>query len=312
MGKLIEGKWYSDYDTTKTSKKFQREDSKFRNWGSSSADSHYPVESGRYHLYVSYACPWAHGALIFRKLKQLEDHISVSVVHPFMLENGWEFRTDFPDATGDQLYNSNFLYEIYQKSKPDYTGKVTVPVLWDKQQESVVSNESLDIIKMFDQEFDSLTGNTESFYPDNIKAEMDELNEEIYHNVNNGVYKTGFASDQNIYEQECHNLFAMLDKLENKLNKPEKYLFGDNLTLPDIRLFATLIRFDLVYYSHFKCNLKRIKEYPRLNRYLKDIYNYPGIKDTINFEHIKSHYFYSHESINPKRIIPAGPKEIFN
>ena len=267
-------------------------------------------ESGRYHLYVSYACPWATRTLIYRELKGLADHITVSVVHPDMLDDGWIFDNSYKDATEDHLHGFKFLREVYQKADPNITTSVTVPVLWDKKTQTIVNNESSEIIRMFNTSFNALTGNNDDFYPEDLRESIDELNELIYHNVNNGVYKSGFAKTQQAYDEAVTSLFGTLDKLESILSE-NRYLTGDTLTEADLRLIPTLLRFDIVYVTHFKCNIRRIKDYPALSRYTKELYEIPAIKNTANLDHIKRHYYYSHESINPYRIIPRGPDEIF-
>ena len=306
MGKLVNGTWSDQwYDTKSTGGKFVREDANFRNF---IGDGAFPAESNRYHLYVSLACPWAHRTLIFRQIKGLEKHISVSVVHPHMMENGWELKSDFPGATGDHLYGKSYLWEIYTKAKKDYTGRVTVPVLWDKQTETIVSNESSDIIRMMNTEFNAITGNTLDFYPREHQKEIDEINTLIYNKINNGVYKAGFATEQDPYEKAVSELFETLDTLEKRLRDHGPYLLGDTLTEADWRLFTTLLRFDPVYVGHFKCNLQRIKDYKALQNYLETLIHYKDVKTTIDYDHIKHHYYYSHHQINPTRIVPLGPR----
>ncbi|CAN7213805.1 glutathione S-transferase family protein [Rhizobium sp. LjRoot254] len=312
MGLLVNGEWTDAwYDTKDTGGQFVRSASSFRNFvtadGSAgpTGKAGFRAESGRYHLYVSLACPWAHRTLIFRKLKGLEDHISVSVVHFLMLENGWEFK-ETDGATGDQLFGLDYLYQVYTKADPNYSGRVTVPVLWDKQTGTVVSNESSEIIRMFNSAFDGITGNNQNFYPESLRAEIDELNALVYDTVNNGVYKCGFATSQAAYEENFDKLFATLDLLEARL-AGKKFLFGDRLTEADWRLFTTLVRFDPVYVGHFKCNRKRIVDYPHLQAYLKTLYNVPGVAETVSFDHIKNHYYRSHKTINPNGIVPVGP-----
>lgn len=322
MGLLVDGKWVDQwYDTKKSQGKFVRSEAIFRNWVYSSDQydankaDHFPAESGRYHLYVSLACPWAHRTLIFRHLKQLEDIISVSCVHPDMLENGWEFKEDpdFQDAhvaTGDPLHQFQFAHQIYTKAKQDYSGRVTVPILWDKQTHTIVSNESAEIIRMFNSAFNELTGNTLDFYPKELGKEIDEMNDRIYHTLNNGVYKCGFATTQAAYEDALTPLFDTMDYLENRL-QDRRYLMGDQQTEADWRLFTTLIRFDAVYFGHFKCNLKRILDYPNINHYLRSLYEHQNIADTVNFDHIKRHYYFSHKNINPTQVVPIGPEQLF-
>ncbi|SBS25127.1 Glutathionyl-hydroquinone reductase YqjG [Marinomonas aquimarina] len=322
MGLLIDGKWHDQwYDTKATQGKFVRSQSQFRNWIVSPDQfdandaTHFPAESGRYHLYVSLACPWAHRTLIFRHLKQLEPHISVSCVHPHMLENGWEFKNEqgFADSqvpSGDPLHDFQFAHQLYTHANSEYSGRVTVPILWDKQQHTIVSNESADIIRMLNSAFDHLTGNQDDFYPEALHDEIHALNERIYDTVNNGVYKAGFATTQAAYEEALYPLFESLEFLEQRLANAS-YLTGEQVTEADWRLFTTLIRFDAVYHGHFKCNLKRIVDYPNLSTYLERLYNTQQVAATVNLEHIKQHYYYSHDTINPTRVVPAGPKTLF-
>lgn len=313
MGLLIEGEWHDTwYDTGKTGGAFVRSESKFRNWitpdgaPSPSGEGGFPAESGRYHLYVSLACPWAHRTLIFRKLKGLEDHIGVSVVHPDMLSDGWTFDASYPGATGDRLYGLPFARDIYLKAKPDISGRVTVPILWDRERETIVSNESSEIIRMFNSAFDGITGNTDDYWPEELREAIAPVNARIYDTVNNGVYKSGFATTQEAYEAAVHPLFETLDWIEDRLGA-NRYLMGDRITEADWRLFTTLIRFDTVYYGHFKCNRRRIVDYPNLWGYTRELYQWPGVAETVNLDHIARHYHYSHESINPHRIVPIGP-----
>ncbi|MFT4059645.1 MAG: glutathione S-transferase family protein [Legionella sp.] len=311
MGLLVDGKWHDAwYDTTKTGGVFKREPTQFREALSRNLKARFPAEKGRYHLYVSLACPWAHRTLIFRKLKQLERYIEISIVHPHMLEHGWEFKKSM-GATGDTLYGLRYLYEIYLKAKSDYTGRVTVPVLWDKKEQTIVNNESAEIIRQLNQAFDHLTGDTQDFYPEPLRAEIDALNERIYNAINNGVYKCGFASTQEAYEQAYLDLFSLLDELETHLSH-HHYLIDNRLTEADWRFFTTLIRFDAVYYGHFKTNKQRIRDYKALQSYLERLYYYPGICETVNFLQIKQHYYYSHKAINPTQIVPLGPILPFN
>lgn len=312
MGLLVDGKWLDKwYDTDKSGGRFQREDARFRNWltadGSPgpAGQGGFAAEPGRYHLYVSLACPWAHRTLIMHALKGLEDIISVSVVSPIMLEHGWTFDTT-EGSTGDALHESDFMYQVYTRAAQDYTGRVTVPVLWDRQQQTIVSNESSEIIRMFNTAFDGITGNTRDFYPEALRAEIDAWNERIYPAINNGVYRAGFATTQDAYEEAYAELFAELDYIDAHLAS-HRYLTGDAMTEADIRLFTTLIRFDAVYHGHFKCNRQRLEDYAKLPRYIRDIFQQPGIAETVNFEHIKTHYYASHRTINPTGIVPAGP-----
>ncbi|MBW0149417.1 glutathione S-transferase family protein [Marinobacter arenosus] len=314
MGLLVDGEWYDKwYDTDKTGGKFEREAARFRNWVTAdgapgaSGEGNFKAESGRYHLYVSMACPWAHRTLIFRKLKGLEPHISVSVVHPDMVENGWEFRPD-EDAHRDHLHDFRFLHQLYTKAAPTYSGRVTVPALWDKQRQTIVSNESADIIRMFNAAFDHLDGvrSEVDFYPQALQAEIDEVNERVYHTVNNGVYKAGFATAQDKYEAAYTELFRSLDWLEERLSS-RRYLVGGELTEADWRLFTTLIRFDAVYFSHFKCNRQRIADYPSLSGYVRDLYQESGVAGTVDIGQIKRHYYVSQRTINPTQVVPVGP-----
>ncbi|WP_026375093.1 glutathione S-transferase family protein [Aestuariibacter salexigens] len=306
MGLLVDGQWQDKwYDTKSSGGKFQRQASQFRDKIENTPGARFTPDSGRYHLYVSLACPWAHRTLIFRKLKALGAHIDVSVVNPDMLEHGWVFN-DYPGATQDHLFDFDYMHQVYTKAVPDATTRVTVPVLWDKQENTIVSNESADIIRMFNSAFNELTGNTLDFYPEALRADIDDINDFVYDNVNNGVYKAGFATTQDAYEEAVTALFQALDKLEKRLSE-QRYVVGDTLTEADWRLFTTLIRFDPVYVGHFKCNLKRIADYPALFNYMKELYQMPGVADTVNFDHIKRHYYYSHTMINPTQIVPVGP-----
>ena len=313
MGLLVDGEWRDKwYDTESTGGKFERSTSKFRNWvtadGSAgpSGKSGFQAQSGRYHLYVSYACPWAHRALIFRALKDLTDHISVSVVHPDMMEDGWTFATDFEGATGDTLFGSDFLRDIYIKADPNFTGRVTVPVLWDKAQSTIVSNESAEIIRMFNSAFNEITGNTDDYWPTDLREQIADINERVYETVNNGVYKAGFATSQDAYDDAVHPLFDSLAWLESILEN-NRFLAGDKLTEADWRLFTTLARFDLVYHTHFKCNHKRLIDYPNLWAYTRQLYQHPDIAETVHFDHIVRHYHFSQTTVNPHQIIPINP-----
>ncbi|MDA8793135.1 glutathione S-transferase family protein [Bacteriovoracaceae bacterium] len=310
MGMLISGEW-SEGSIVKSDKKgaYDRQPRSFRDFISEN-DPVFKPEPNRYHLYVSYACPWAHRTLIYRKLKNLEEHISVSVVHPDMLGGGWHFDNSFPESTEDHLFGFSHLREVYQKADPNITTSVTVPVLWDKKTNTIVNNESSEIIRMLNSSFNALTGNHDDYYPENKREQIEILNEKIYHSVNNGVYKSGFAKNQEAYENAVNSLFSTLDEIENILEN-NQFLTGDMITEADLRLIPTLLRFDIVYVTHFKCNKKRIKDYKNLSKYLQSFYNLPEIKNTTNLKHIKRHYYYSHESINPYRIIPVGPDEIF-
>ena len=313
MGQLVDGVWQDVwYDTTSTGGAFKRTTAKFRNWittdgaAGPSGEDGFEAQSGRYHLYVSYACPWAHRTLVFRALKGLEDHISVSVVHPHMLGDGWTFETDFADATGDTLYGLPFARDIYLKADPKISGRVTVPILWDKQRETIVSNESSEIIRMFNSAFNGITGNADDYWPAALRDAIEPVNDRIYDTVNNGVYKAGFATTQEAYEAGVLPLFDSLDWLEDRLSQ-SRYLMGDRLTEADWRLWTTLIRCDPVYHLHFKCNRKRIVDYPNLWAFTRELYQMEGIAQTVKMDHIVHHYHYSHETINPNRIIPINP-----
>lgn len=312
MGLLVDGKWVDQwYDTISSGGKFVRSAAQFRNWitadGSAgeSGKAGFKAESGRYHLYVSMACPWAHRTLIFRALKGLTDHIDVSAVHPDMLDQGWTFEKDGV-AQGDPLYSSQFTHNLYTRADPTYSGRVTVPILWDKEQETIVSNESSEIIRMFNSAFDGITGNTDDYWPAEMRNAIEEVNARIYDTLNNGVYKSGFATTQAAYDAAVHPLFDTLDWLEARL-ADNRYLMGDRLTEADWRLFTTLIRFDPVYHLHFKCNRRRLIDYPNLWAYTRELYQMPGVAETVDMDHIVRHYHYSHESINPHRIVPINP-----
>ncbi|MCH1558829.1 MAG: glutathione S-transferase family protein [Alphaproteobacteria bacterium] len=307
MGQLIDGVWVKGSVSTNDQKgSFKRASSVFRNKISSNHSTYLP-ETNRYHLYVSYACPWAHRTLIFRKLKNLENHISVDYVHPDMLEMGWSFEKNFPGTSGDSLHNKRYVHEIYQLSDKDISTKATVPILWDKKTRTIVNNESAEIIRIMNDAFNDITKNKDDYYPEKFRDQIDSINDTIYENINNGVYRSGFSKTQNSYEEAVKNLFTSLDMV-NDILEGRNYLVGDILTEADIRLVPTLIRFDCVYYFHFKCNLKKISEYKNISRYLRNLFEEDAIKSTTNFEHIKRHYFYSHENINPFRIIPIGPE----
>ena len=313
MGLLVDGVWHDQwYDTKSTGGKFERSIAKFRNWitpdgePGASGTGGFKAEAGRYHIYVSYACPWAHRTLIFRKLKGLEDLITTSAVHPDMLSDGWTFEKDDDGATGDTLYGLPFARDIYTKADPTFSGRVTVPILWDKANETIVSNESSEIIRMFNSAFDGLTGGTLDFWPTAMRDDIAPVNDRIYDTLNNGVYKSGFASTQAAYDAAVGPLFDTLDWLDARL-QGQRYLMGDQITEADWRLFTTLVRFDGVYHGHFKCNRKRLIDYPNLWAYTRELYQWPGVRETVNFRHIIRHYHYSHDSINPHRIVPIGP-----
>lgn len=322
MGLLIDGVWKDQwYETKSSGGEFVRGESVFRNWvtpdGSPgpAGEGGFRADPGRYHLYVSLACPWAHRTLIFRKLKRLESIIPVSIVDPFMGENGWAFAAPdgslSPGSTRDDLFGSRYLYEIYLRANPRFSGRVTVPVLWDKNRATIVNNESSEIIRMLNSAFDEFGDASLDFYPQDLRAEIDRINALVYPNVNNGVYRCGFATTQAAYEKAFDSLFAALDQLEQRLAHT-RYLAGSRMTEADWRLFTTLVRFDAVYYGHFKCNQRRIVDYPNLSNYLRDLYQAPGVAETVNLAQIKRHYYASHPTINPSRIVPKGPALDFN
>jgi putative glutathione S-transferase len=310
MGLLQKGEWVDQwYDTGNSDGEFRRQDSRFRSWLTANGEAGpngepgFKAEKGRYHLYVSLACPWAHRTLIFRQLKALEDYIDVTLVEPIMLENGWEMN--------DSLYGLDFLYQLYLKADSSYEGRVTVPVLWDKKTQTIVSNESSEIIRMFNTAFNHLTGNTSDYYPKALQETIHTLNDRIYNTVNNGVYQAGFATTQEAYEAAFHALFDSLDWVEGLLTK-QRYLAGQQLTEADWRLFTTLIRFDAVYFGHFKTNRQLLADYPAISAYVRELYQVPGVAETVSFEHIKTHYYASHLMINPTGVIPLGPAQDFS
>jgi glutathionyl-hydroquinone reductase len=313
MGLLIDGIWHDKwYETEDTGGAFRRADAKFRNWitadGSPgpSGTGGFTAEAGRYHLFVSLACPWAHRTLIFRNLKGLQDMIGVSVVHPDMLSDGWTFARDDHGATGDTLFGSEFAHQIYTRADPKFSGRVTVPILWDKQRGTIVCNESSEIIRMFNSAFDALTTNSDDYWPESLRDKIEAMNTRVYKTVNNGVYKCGFATTQEAYDAAVGPLFDTLDWLESHLGT-NRYLMGDVLTEADWRLFTTLLRFDPVYHLHFKCNRKRLIDYPNLWGFTRELYQWPGVAQTVGMQHIVRHYHYSHNTINPNRIIPINP-----
>ncbi|KIN73972.1 glutathione S-transferase family protein [Sulfitobacter guttiformis] len=313
MGLLIEGQWHDNwYDTKDSGGAFKRQEAGFRNWitadgrAGPTGSAGFMAEAGRYHLYVSLACPWAHRALIFRTLKNLQNLIDFSVVHPDMMGEGWTFDTRFDGATGDRQFGLTYARDLYTRAVPDFTGRVTVPILWDSAQNTIVSNESSEIIRMLGNAFDGITGNTDDYWPEALRPQIDTLNARIYDTLNNGVYKSGFATTQEAYDAAVHPLFDTLDWLEEILST-NRYLAGDRITEADWRLFTTLVRFDPVYHQHFKCNRKRIVDYPNLWDYTRELYQWEGVAETVDFEHIVRHYHYSHETINPNRIIPINP-----
>lgn len=314
MGKLVDGQWTTQwYDTKATGGRFVRQDASFRNWVTADGQpgptgrGGFAAESGRYHLYVSLACPWAHRTLIFRQLKDLADHIGVSVVHPDMYDDGWTFETDYDGATGDRLLGHDFMRQVYLAADPNVTTRVTVPVLWDKKTGTIVSNESSEIIRMFNSAFNELTGNTQDFWPGEMRDEIEAVNARIYDTLNNGVYKSGFATTQLAYDEAVAALFDTMDWIEDRLAS-NRYLLGDRLTEADWRLFTTLARFDPVYHGHFKCNRNRLVDFPNMWAYTRELYQYPGVAQTVNFDHITRHYYASHRSINPHGIVPVGPR----
>ncbi|MGI9520416.1 MAG: glutathione S-transferase family protein [Hyphomicrobiaceae bacterium] len=316
MGLLVDGRWHEQwYDTKSTGGKFERSAAKFRNWVTASGDAGpsgrggFKAEPGRYHLYVSLACPWAHRTLIFRSLKGLEDMVNLSVVNSFMGNGGWSF-TSGPGVVSDPVAQAEFMHEIYVRADPTYSGRVTVPVLWDKESGTIVSNESSEIIRMFNSAFDAFDAVgalANDYFPDELRSEIDVVNARIYETVNNGVYRAGFATTQEAYDGAVRALFDTMDWLEQRLAE-QRYLVGRQITEADWRLFTTLARFDAVYHGHFKCNLYRLVDYKALWGYTRELYQRPGVADTVNFDHIRHHYYASHETLNPSRIVPIGPR----
>lgn len=311
MGLLVDGRWVDKwYDTSSTGGRFVRSDAQFRSWitpdGSPgpSGEGGFAAEAGRYRLYVCLACPWAHRTLIFRALKGLEDMIPVYVVNPLMAENGWTFEPGegvVPDPDG-----ARYLYEVYLRAQPDYSGRVTVPVLWDTQRNTIVNNESAEIIRILNSAFDGIGARPGDYAPQDLLPEIEAINKRVYDAINNGVYKAGFATEQDVYEEEVRKLFDALDEMDARL-ADRRYLLGGRITETDWRLFTTLLRFDPVYHGHFKCNLRQIADYPHLSGYLRELYQWPGVAPTVNFDHIKQHYYRSHDTINPNGIVPLGP-----
>ncbi|WP_415892268.1 glutathione S-transferase family protein [Neptuniibacter sp. PT8_73] len=313
MGLLIDGQWHDQWYDTKSNKgEFVRNESQFRNWvtkdGSAgpTGKAGFKAETGRYHLYVSLACPWAHRTLVMRELKGLTDHISVDVVHPLMFEHGWSFESDFAASTGDSLFGHNYLHQVYTQAEPNYSGRVTVPVLWDKQTHTIVNNESSEIIRMLNSAFDDIGAKAGDFYPEVLRSQIDEVNTWVYDKVNNGVYRAGFATSQTAYDAAVVELFTALDQLEERLSQ-QRFLVGNQFTEADLRLFTTLVRFDPVYVTHFKCDLRRIADYPALSGYLREIYQMANIAETVDMDHIRHHYYRSHRTINPTGVISVGP-----
>ncbi|GGX38174.1 glutathione-dependent reductase [Tateyamaria omphalii] len=317
MGVLINGKWHRDGDEEVVDGAFQMATPKFRNWITAdgapgpTGDGGFAAESGRYHLYVSYACPWAHRTLIFRVLKGLEDHIDVSVVSPFLGDESWTFAQDADATTGDRVMGHTFLRDIYLASEPNASGRVTVPVLWDNKTDKIVSNESAEIIRMFNSAFDAITGSTDDYYPKAQRDEIDAMNANVFKAVNSGVYAAGFATAQSAYDEAVTRLFDMLDDLDDLLGR-QRYLIGDRITEADWRLFTSLVRFDHVYHGHFKCNRKRLTDYPNLIGWLRELYQIPGIGQTVRLDHIIPHYYASHDWINPSRVVAVGPEMTFD
>jgi glutathionyl-hydroquinone reductase len=305
LGILADGKWISEREQEDNQGKFIRPSTTFRNKITADGSSGFKAEAGRYHLYISWACPWAHRTAIMRRLKGLEDAIGLSVVAAEIDQNSWEFSSE-PGAISDTVNGTQYLWQLYLKAEPNYSGRVTVPVLWDKQTQSIVNNESREIIRMFDTEFNDIASKNVNFYPKDLQAQIDKTIDEIYQPINNGVYRAGFATQQVAYEEAVTELFEALDRWENVLAK-QRYLCGNRITEADWCMFTTLLRFDAVYYVHFKCNLRRIVDYPNLWNYLKDLYQQPGVKETCNLDHIKRHYYRSHPKVNPTRIVPKGP-----
>ena len=307
MGLLVEGKWRDQwYDTKSTGGRFQRSQSRFREWITADGSTGFQAESGRYHLYVSLACPWAHRTLIARQLKGLVEHISVSVTNPLMLEHGWTFEPD-DGVIPDTVNGARYLYEVYQKADPSYTGRVTTPTLWDRERATIVSNESADILRQLDAEFAAVGAREPVLYPDDLRKEIDEVNDLVYHRVNNGVYKAGFATSQEAYDEAVMDLFTALDELEARLER-QPFLAGEVVTEADWRLWTTLIRFDPVYHGHFKCNRRQLMDFPNLWDLTRALYQVPGIAETVNMDHIMRHYYQSHRQINPTGIVPVGPE----
>jgi putative glutathione S-transferase len=304
-GMFVAGEWKTERQWKRENGRFKRSTTTFRDWITADGSGGFPAEEGRYHLYIAWACPWAHRTAILRKLKGLESEISMSVVGHFMGDDGWAFE-DEPGVIPDTVNDAHYLREIYVKADPEYTGRVSTPVLWDKETETIVNNESREIVRMFDTQFGVLTEGSPDFYPEELRDEIDRTIDEIYEPINNGVYRSGFATTQDAYEEAVTELFDALEHWEGVLGE-RRYLCGDRITEADWCMFPTLVRFDPVYHGHFKCNLRRIVDYPNLWGYLKELYQYPNVAETVNFDHIKKHYYRSHESINPTRIVPLGP-----
>jgi glutathionyl-hydroquinone reductase len=302
MGHLENGVWHEGgRDARTVNGEFVRRDSQFRDRVTADGAGGFPAEAGRYHLYVSTACPWAHRTILFRKLKRLEHAISMAIVDPVIVDQGWPI-----GAGADPVNGFHHLHQVYSKAKPDYTGRVSVPVLWDRKQGAIVNNESSEIIRMLNSEFEAIAGAHDDYYPQRLRGEIDTVNKVVYESINNGVYRCGFATTQDAYERAFDALFAALDEMEARLAR-SRYLVGERITEADWRLFPTLVRFDAVYYGHFKCNLRRIEDYPNLSNYLRDLYQVPGVAETVDMDHIKRHYYASHRHINPTGVVPKGP-----
>jgi len=310
MGMLLDGQWADRwYDTAASGGSFVRADSAFRDRITADGASGFLAAAGRYHLYVSYACPWAHRVLIMRSLMKLEEVLPTSVVHPLMLENGWEFGS-YSGSTNDPVGGASYLHEVYTRARSDYTGRVTVPIVWDKESGTIVNNESAEIIRMLNSEFGALTDVEQDFYPEPLRADIDEINAVVYEGLNNGVYRTGFATTQQAYEAAVADVFHTLDRLERRL-EANRYLVGSQITEADWRLFTTLVRFDPVYHGHFKCNRRKLIEYPNLWAYTRELFQVPGVAQTVHFNHITEHYYGSHRMINPTGVVPVGPSQDF-
>ena len=312
MNMLVDGEWRTDaYDLTNDEGEFERDETSFRDRIEADPDAEFPAESGRYHLYVSSACPWAHRTLLVRALKGLEDAVSVSVVDPYRAENGWRFTPEKEGCTPDHLHGSDYLRELYVRADPDVTGRVTVPVLWDEEKETIVNNESEEVLRMLDTEMDGFASRDVDLYPEGYRDEVDRVIDEIYEPINNGVYRAGFAGSQEAYDDAVDDLFSALDRWNDVLAE-QRYLAGDRLTEADLCMFTTLVRFDNVYHTHFKCNVKQIRDYENLWPYLRDLYGLPGVAGTVNMDHIKEHYYTTHPDVNPKRLIARGPNLDFD
>lgn len=310
MHQFVNGEWVAEHEATNDDGEFERQETTFRERVEPSDHTTFPAESGRYHLYVSYACPWAHRTLVTRALKGLDGAISVDIVDPYRDENGWQFTPEKDGCTADTINGAAYLREVYLEAAPNYTGRVTVPVLWDTKRETIVNNESAEIMRMLDTAFDQFGTRDVDLYPESHQAEIDRLIDAIYDPINNGVYRAGFADTQAAYEQAVGELFDALDRYDELLST-QRFLAGEMLTEADVAMFTTLVRFDSVYHTHFKCNHKKISEYPALWNYLKELYQLPGIAETVNLEHIREHYYTTHTDINPKRIVAVGPSHDF-